>query len=306
MRNFWDNQKHAFHRLPESGRFNFEHFFLALIFIATMFVGIGQVPVSYVILTEQASVSGDTADVLMSLSLIIGKNKLLILLLIPFILTFLAFLFALRYIHKTAILPFFTSRPSFDWKRVFFAFGLWFSLMLLSLIYALFSTDFYQWNYNPKSFLGLLIIALLIVPIQILCEELLFRSYFFKSLSFLKKPLLQVFLTAVLFGFMHMGNPEISKLGYGAIVFYIWTGVFLGLITHFDNGIELATGYHAANNIFGAVIVTTNWQAFQTDALWMDTAEPTLGWEILLTLFLWQPLLFILFNWRYNWGIGKK
>ncbi len=298
--------KHTFHKLPEQGRFKYEHFLLAIVFIATVFIGIGQLPLTYVILSEHASFSGDSADVLLSLSLLIGKNKLLVLLLIPFVLTLVAALFSIRYIHKSAILPFFTSRLAFDWKRVFISFGLWFGIMSLMLAVAIYSTDTYIWNYNSSSFLGLLGIAVLIVPIQIMCEEFLFRSYLFKGLSFLKRPFLQLLICALLFGFMHIGNPEIAKLGYGAIFFYIWTGLFLGLLAHFDDGLELSAGYHAANNIFGALIVTTNWQAFQTDALWLDMAPPSLGWEALVTLFIWQPALFLFFNRKYKWGVKLK
>ncbi|MDC1186818.1 hypothetical protein N8079_03230 [Crocinitomicaceae bacterium] len=75
---------------------------------------------------------------------------------------------------------------------------------------------------------------------------------------------------------------------------------------HVDNGLELTIGYHFANNIFAAIVLTTNWQAFQTDALFMDTTPPVLGWEIFLSLFLFQPLFFFYFNKKYKWGVSFK
>ena len=43
-------------------------------------------------------------------------------------------------------------------------------------------------------------------------------------------------------------NPEVEKLGYLILVYYIGSGLFLGIITLMDEGIELALGFHFANN----------------------------------------------------------
>ena len=290
------------------GRFKFEHFLLASVFIVSMFIGFGQIPLLVVVLKEHIVALGDSAEIMQVLTSRIGENKLLVLLLIPFILTFLAALFSIKWIHKTKILPFFTSRVSFDWKRVLLAFGLWGGIMAVMLAISFSQSDNFVWNYNSETFVSLVLISFLLIPLQITCEELIFRSYMFKGLSFMKKPILQLLICGTLFGLMHLGNPEIEKLGKIAIVFYIWTGVFLGFVAYFDNGIELTVGYHAANNIFASIVVTSNWQAFQTDALWLDMKPPALGWDMALTLFIWQPILLLLFNWKYKWKIfaGKE
>lgn len=303
MKNFWNNDRTIFHKLPKDGNFKVEKFVLATVFIVTMFVGFGSLPVLIAASKTGVISTGSTVNLMQDLSLAVGRNNLLILLISPFILTFLAIIFSIKYIHQTKILSFFTSRSSMDWRRVLVAFATWGGIMGLMLIWTFFQSDTLVWNYNPETFIMLVLISLLFIPIQITCEELIFRSYLFKGLSFMKRPILQLVICGFLFGLMHAGNPEIEKLGQLAIVFYIWTGVFLGLLAHFDNGLELSIGYHAANNIFAAVLVTTNWQVFQTDALFIDIAEPTLGWEIGLTLFIWQPMLFFFFNWKYKWGI---
>ncbi len=303
MKNFWNNERTIFHKLPENGKFRIEQYVIAVAFIVTMFVGIGQLPLGIAIVKSGAPFSANMAEYMQSLSLIIGRNNLLTLLIIPFVLTLLAVFFSIRFIHKTAILPFFTTRPQMDWRRVLWAFVTWGGLMGMMLVFAYFKSDALVWNYNPETFTMLLLISVLLIPLQITCEELIFRSYLFKGLSFLKKPILQLVICGALFGLMHAGNPEIDMLGQLAIIFYIWTGIFLGLLAHFDNGIELSIGYHAANNIFAALIVTTNWQVFQTDALWIDTTPPVIGWDMGLTLFIWQPVLFLFFNWKYKWGI---
>ncbi len=306
MKNFWNNERHTFHRLPDQGKFEVKHFLLAAVFIITMFLGVGQVPITLEVIANRELLSYDQLETMHNLGAFIGKNYLLFLILIPFVLTFFAVLFSIKWIHKTKILPFFTTRSSFDWNRVFHSFTIWFLLAVLTLAYSMYQTDYILWNFNPSTFFGLCAMALALIPIQIACEEILFRSYLFKSLSFLGNPILQLAICGSLFGLMHMGNPEIGKLGQIAIIYYIWTGIFLGLIAHFDNGLELTIGYHFANNIFAAIVLTTNWQAFQTDALFMDTTPPVLGWEIFLSLFLFQPLFLFYFNKKYKWGVSFK
>jgi hypothetical protein len=60
-------------------------------------------------------------------------------------------------------------------------------------------------------------------------------------------------------------------------------------------------GYHAINNIFSALIITNDWQAFQTDALFKDYNPPSFGWESIITIALLQPAIIYLFAKVYNW-----
>jgi uncharacterized protein len=90
------------------------------------------------------------------------------------------------------------------------------------------------------------------------------------------------------------------------LIYYIGTGLFLGLLTLMDDGLELSMGYHAVNNIFAALILTNDWQAFQTDALYIDHSAPTFGWDSLLTIILVQPLLLLIFSKIYKWKNWKE
>jgi membrane protease YdiL (CAAX protease family) len=109
-----------------------------------------------------------------------------------------------------------------------------------------------------------------------------------------------------MFGAIHIGNPEIQAIGSHILIYYIAVGIFLGLITLFDNGMELAMGYHAANNIFAALVVTNDWQAFQTDALFLDKSQPGFAWDILLGILVVLPLIFFVFYKNYNWQSLKE
>jgi hypothetical protein len=158
------------------------------------------------------------------------------------------------------------------------------------------------WNFKPIPFFTLVVISLLFLPLQTSFEELLFRGYFMQGLGVLAKnrwfPLL---VTSVVFGLLHGANPEVDKLGNQIMIFYIGTGLLFGITTLMDEGTEIALGMHAANNIIAALFVTTDWMAFQTAALYIDTSEPSLGWDTYLPVFVLYPLMLIIFSRKYGW-----
>ena len=191
----------------------------------------------------------------------------------PFLIGFMVMLLSVKFIQKQRIRTAFTSRARYDWSRFFFYFGCW----------AVF-------------------LVLLLIPIQTTAEDLLFRGILFQGLGqSLKNGLLAVVILGGVFGWLHSGNPEVQILGKGILFYYIFSGIFLGLITHFDDGLELSMGYHVANNLFGALILTNDWQAFQTNALFIDHSVPEIGWDLLLTLIVIQPLLLFIFSKVYRW-----
>jgi len=105
---------------------------------------------------------------------------------------------------------------------------------------------------------------------------------------------------------MHLGNPEVEKLGSGILIFYIGTGLFLGIITLMDEGLELALGFHAANNLITALLVTADWTAFQTNSLFKDVSAPELGWDVLIPVFVIYPALLYFFGKKYGWTDWKE
>ena len=229
-------------------------------------------------------------------------NTVLSLLLIPFAFVFGAILISVKYIHKRPILSIFTTRPSFDWKRFFSAFLLWGAVLVLSLVVGMASGAPIDWNFNPSTFFVLLLISVFLIPIQTTAEELFFRGFLLQGFAkFFKFPLVAIIMSAVLFGLLHGANPEVALLGKVLIIYYISTGIFLGLLTVFDEGMELAMGYHAMNNFFAALILTNDWQVFHTDALFIDRSGPTFGWEAWLTILVLQPLLLLIFAKMYKW-----
>jgi hypothetical protein len=108
-------------------------------------------------------------------------------------------------------------------------------------------------------------------------------------------------IPTILFGLGHMLNPEIDKLGYGVAPFYFATGLLLGIFTLMDEGVELASGFHIANNLLIALLVSNDWGALRTESLYLDVSEPTLGFHVFLPLLVLYPLLILLFAKIYGW-----
>ena len=212
-------------------------------------------------------------------------NLTLSLLLLPFAFVLAGIMLSIKFLHRKPILTVFTSRKTFDWKRFGFSFLIWGLVMFLFMIVSMNTGSPIEWNLDYSTFIPLLLISLFLIPIQTTAEEVLFRGYLFQGFGFVfKKGWIAIILTGVLFGLLHGANPEVAKLGNVLLLFYIGTGIFLAVITHMDDGIELSMGYHAINNIFASVILTNDWQAFSTDAMFIDRSEPVFGMESFLTI----------------------
>ncbi|WCO03341.1 CPBP family glutamic-type intramembrane protease [Psychroserpens ponticola] len=115
-----------------------------------------------------------------------------------------------------------------------------------------------------------------------------------------------ILITSVIFGGLHLANPEVGKLGYFIMIYYIGTGLFWGIMTVMDEGMELALGFHAANNLFTALLVTTDWTAMQTHSILKDIAEPELGMiDLVVPVFIMYPVLLFIFSKKYKWTNWK-
>ena len=238
---------------------------------------------------------------------ILGNNRFLAWLIVPFLFVALFLVIHTKFVHKRTVLSIFSGRKNFDWKRVLFSFSLLFSVLSLFLFIQYLSSDSLIFQFDLQKFIPLFFIAIFLLPIQTSCEELLFRSYILQGIKMrTKKNSIAVLISGIMFGAIHIGNPEIAKIGYHIIVYYMLVGVFLALISLFDNGIELALGYHAANNVFAALMITNNWQAFQTDAVFMDISDPGMGLDTIFGILFILPLVFFIFYKKYKWHSLKE
>ena len=266
---------------------------------------IGFMILNYIaIIMSPVSVEDSMAQMIASL----GSNLVLIILLVPLAVGLFVVLGWTKLVHSQSITSLTTSRKRIDWKRVFFAFGVWGLItIVLTFIGIYLSPEDYLFNFKLIPFLSLALIGIILIPLQTSFEEYLFRGYIMQGLGIAtKNRWVPLVVTSVLFGLMHLGNPEVEKLGYGIMIYYIGTGFFLGIITLMDEGLELALGFHAANNLIGALLLTADWTAFQTDSLYRDVSDPILGWDVLVPVFIVFPILLLIFSKKYGWTNWKE
>ena len=233
----------------------------------------------------------------------VGLNVFFILAIGPLVAGLFIILGWVYFVHGQSITSLTTSRKKVDWKRVLFAFGLWGGITVLMILAdVMMSPDDYVFNFKPIPFLILVVMAVILVPLQTSFEEYMFRGHLMQGLGIMaKNRWVPLIITSVLFGIMHAANPEVGKMGYGIMIFYIGTGFFLGILTLMDEGLELALGFHAANNLTAALLVTADWTAFQTNSIYKDISEPTMGWDILIPVLVIYPLLLWVFSKKYGW-----
>ncbi|MCM4154584.1 type II CAAX endopeptidase family protein [Gramella sp. AN32] len=290
--------------------FKYKHeFWRYLLGSAIIFMGVmlGQIPITAALffsidLKELANM--DESEMLAQLD----PNLSLFLMLLVFAVGLVFILGVARFLHNQPIRALTTSRPKIDWSRFWFAFILvGCVLLVLTLADYFMNPQDYVLNFQPIPFLILLVIAVIFIPLQTSCEEYLFRAYLMQGIGVMaRNKWLPLIITSVIFGGLHFFNPEVEKMGNIIMVYYIGTGFMLGILALMDEGIELALGFHAANNLITALLVTADWTAFQTYSIFKDISEPTAGLDILLPVLVIYPIFLFIFAKKYKWNNWKE
>ncbi len=291
-----------------TGKNDYWRYAVGLLIIVLAWQALGLIPLALVaVIYAPDYATFQRAQSSLFATLGIDSNVYLCSVLLMFVIGLAGIFFVVKFLHKRPVKSLITARKKVDWKRFAFAFGIWF-LFSTALVFVDYirHPEAFVWNFAPLPFVVLLLVSFTLIPVQTSFEEILFRGYLMQGLGGLfKKRGFPLFITSIAFGVLHGFNPEVEKLGSLVLVYYIGTGFLFGITTLMDEGLELSLGMHAANNIVAALFVTTNWTVFQTDALFIDTSEPSLGLEIWLPVFVVYPLLLWIFSNRYHWKDWK-
>jgi membrane protease YdiL (CAAX protease family) len=283
------------------GKFDAKRVVLTLLLVVFVYLA------SSSLLFIDLSLNFPNADVLnessiKELSLLMGKNRLFLWMMLPFSFVFITLLVCLTKIHKLPLLKIFTSRDAFDWKRFFVAFSLWSLMVIVVTSFELMLNDDFEIIFNAQKFLTLFCLSLMLLPIQTSAEELMFRGYILQGLKQRTGSAIQsIVISGLMFGMMHIANPEIIKMGYHVLLYYVAVGIVLGFIVYFDSGLELSLGFHAANNLITALLITADWQAFQTDAIIKDNNPPGNGYLGIFLASIMLSLFFLIIRKKYGW-----
>ncbi len=235
-------------------------------------------------------------------------NLTLFLIMLTFVFGLLGIYIVIKYLHKQTFLSLTTSRKSIDWSRFWFSFSLWGSFTVISTLILYYeSPESFVLNFKLIPFLILVAIGAIMIPLQTSCEEYVFRGYLMQGFgNLVRNRWFPLVMTSVIFGGMHILNPEVEKMGYIVMVYYIGTGFVLGIMTLMDEGMELALGFHAANNLVGALLVTADWSAFQTHSILKDISEPSAGFDIIAPVVIIYPIILFIFSKKYGWTNWKE
>ena len=240
----------------------------------------------------------------------LDSNLNLFLLLLSFAIGLIALFIVVKKLHKQSLIALTTSRKKIDWSRCVFSFFITALLIFAGICLEYFlAPENYEWNFNLGPFLILLVISLLLIPLQTSFEEYLFRGYLMQGIgAFVKNRWVPLLITSVVFGLLHFANPEVETFGKFIMVSYIGIGLLLGIITLMDEGMELALGFHAANNILIALFVTSEFTALQTHSVLKDISVPeVLGWDVFIELLIVYPIILGIFAKKYGWkNWGQK
>jgi membrane protease YdiL (CAAX protease family) len=240
----------------------------------------------------------------------IDPNLGLVLILIPFLIGLITIAYMFKPLHKRTLSQVINGTNSIRWNRFFIGVIGW---GLISAVY-LFGDYYinpsnYVLNFSVSAFIPLVLISILLIPFQTTFEEVLFRGYLTQGFAaWTRSRWAAIIIPAVLFGLMHSFNPEIKEFGFWlAIPQYIIYGLVFGLITILDDGIELALGVHAINNVFTSIFVTYKASALQTPAFLVQQKVDPIKETIALIII---SLIFVtILTFKYKWDfrvIGQK
>ena len=277
------------------------------IFIIFIFTQIGSIPFIIAIFNKVGLEGAANLDPSKMMTILENSNLTFFYTLLTFFVGFIGFLIVIKYLHNQSVLSITTSRKTIDYKRILTSFTAISVILVLNILFSFFtSSEEYILQFNLNDFLILLLIAVIFIPVQTSLEEYVFRGYLMQGLGVMfNNKWLPLILTSFSFGFLHFYNPEIMKLGSILLVHYVATGLFLGILTLMDDGMELALGFHAGNNLLIALIVTADWTGFQTTSIFKYIGEPNVINQSLFSLSIIYPILLFYFSRKYNWTNWK-
>jgi len=289
------------------GKNNFWRFLVTLFIVLIASQIIGAIPLM-VALNQSGGLESSSMDMNeMFANSGLSKNTLLVLMMFPFLVGYAALVWTIKKLHGRTFTDTTTGAASFRWSRFFQGFALWVVLSLILVgISAILMPGSFEWNFQLMPFVILLVISLLFIPFQTGFEEILFRGYLLQGFELLtKNKWAAVILTGLGFSLLHIFNPEVAEFGMGiAMAQYMTFGLLFGAITVLDNGLELAWGTHAANNIFLALFITHDASALQTPAMFRATEiNPTMDFISLAV----AGVIFLGVCWKlFGWSLTDE
>ena len=270
-------------------------------FIIIVFNQIGTIPL---IFSLPSDIVLEPESNPMDIIKLLPSNLRFFLLMIPSLITVPGIWLVVVKLHELSFKTIVTTRKKIDYNKIIFSFLLWGTVVATFFILGYFITpENYELNFKLKEFLILSVIAILLVPVQTTVEELVFRGYLMQGFGGLfNSRLLALFFTSIIFGLLHLANPEVAALGNLILIQYLGYGFTLGIMTLMDDGLELAIGSHAANNLVIILLATSSWTVVETESIFRDLTDPEMITPAyLLVPLIIFPIILYVFARKYSW-----
>ena len=239
----------------------------------------------------------------------ISQNLGLLLMLLPLAVALFACILFVKILHKRTFSETVNGTKKVRWNHVFMGFGIWFLLASIYLLISYFiNPNNFTFQFDMATFLPLLLISVLLIPLQTTCEEFLFRGYLTQTVAaWTKSRWWAIIIPGILFGFMHIRNPEILEYGLlETMPQYIIFGLIFGLVAVMDDGIELSMGMHAANNLFACLFLTFDASALSTPALFHQVEVFPIVDTIVLSAMGIVAIVFFARKYKWDFRIMNK
>lgn len=268
---------------------------------------LGSIPFSVAVSMKVLAEGGNLMEYLEDQTLlmkVLEPNTTFFLVLLSFAIGLLGLYLWVTLVHKQPMKALTTTRSKIDWSRFWFGFGLiGITTTVLTVVDYQMNPENYVFQFQWKPFLILAMIAIFMIPLQTSFEEYFFRGYLMQGFGVMSgNRWVPLVTTSIIFGSLHFFNPEVTKMGNIIMLYYIGTAFFLGIMTLMDEGMELALGFHAGNNLIASMLVTADWTAFQTNSILKDVSDPTAGFDVLVPIIFVYPLFLLLMARRYKWS----
>ena len=277
-------------------------------FIIFFITQLGSIPFTIAIFSKIGLDGGSNLDVKSMMTVLENSNLTLFYALLPYVFGFFGIILVIKTLHNQSLLLLTTTRKKIDCNKIAISFIIaGFIIFFTVSISYLISPNEYLFNFKLDTFLILLIITILFMPLQASFEEYLFRGYLMQGFGgVFGNRWMPLLITSLLFGLLHFWNPEVSELGTIFLFQYVVTGLFLGLLTIMDDGMELSLGFHAGNNVLISLLITADWTVLQTDSVLKFVGDPKMSIATIIPAVILYPVILLYFSKKYKWENWEK
>jgi len=237
-----------------------------------------------------------------------SRNGAFVLIASLFVFTLAFFWFAVQFVHKKRMKWIATAAKNYRWHQYWFAFFIGTLVVVGSVLFSYYFGDgLIKFRFDAEQFGLLVLLAAILIPIQAGWEELFFRGYLLQGFGLMFKNRFAAFVVAtILFAVVHMLNPEVFEHGVAVMLpLYLIMSMSFGIMVLMNDGLELAMGYHIANNFWIALLMTSPESVLQTESLFYAEEVQDFSGQI-LPLLVFNILVLAVFAWRYNWKENWK